>query len=142
MYTGSCLCGQIEFRLDGPISSIIHCHCSLCRKSSGTAYSTNGFVDTGALRIVRGLELVTSFEYKPGRRRFFCSVCGAPIYSTSELDRSRVRIRLGSLDSDISERPMAHTFITSKANWELLDSNLPRFEEFEPGRHRKIPTDG
>lgn len=46
MYKGSCLCGAINVELKGSIDSIIHCHCSLCRKNSGTAYATNGFIKT------------------------------------------------------------------------------------------------
>ena len=53
MYTGSCLCGEVNIEVSGSITSIIHCHChchchcSLCRKNSGTAFATNGFVNTG-----------------------------------------------------------------------------------------------
>ncbi len=35
--TGSCLCGAVAFEVDGPIAGIGQCHCSLCRKVSGTA---------------------------------------------------------------------------------------------------------
>ena len=41
---------------------------------------------------------------------------------------------LGILESDISERPISHNFVTSKANWEDLDEKLPRYDAFEPSR--------
>jgi hypothetical protein len=139
MYVGSCLCHAIEIRIDGPIESIIHCHCSLCRKSSGTAFATNGFVDRSSFMIVRGQASLTSFEYKPGKRRFFCSGCGSPIFSSSVDDEARIRIRLGIIDSDIEEHPVSHNFVSSKANWEDLDARLPRYNGFEPGRRRHEP---
>lgn len=33
MYTGRCLCGQVNFSIQ---QKIHHCHCILCRKQSGT----------------------------------------------------------------------------------------------------------
>lgn len=134
MYKGSCLCGAVKLEVSGNISDIIHCHCSLCRKASGSAYATNGFVKTIDFNIVDGQEFISSFESRPGKFRHFCSVCASPIYSANELDATRIRIRLGILDSDISERPLSHNFVTSKANWEDLDAELPRYEKYEPNR--------
>ncbi len=51
MYKGSCLCGSIYFQLQGTLTDIIHCHCSLCRKASGSAYATNGFINAEDLKI-------------------------------------------------------------------------------------------
>ena len=134
MYRGKCLCAEVQIELTGAISEIIHCHCSLCRKNSGTAYATNGFINTAELKVTQGESILTSFTTKPGRHRHFCSKCGSPVYSSNEDDPSRLRIRLGILDSDITERPLSHNFVTSKANWEELDADLPRYEGLEPTR--------
>lgn len=134
MYTGQCLCGAVALEVTGEIYSIIHCHCSLCRKSSGTAYATNGFVASQDFRIVKGAEILSDFSLRPGRTRHFCSQCGSPVYSSNADDPGRIRIRLGVLDSDIRERPLSHNFVTSRANWDDLDAELPRYEQHEPGR--------
>ena len=101
-YQASCLCNTVKVEITGPISDIIHCHCSLCRKSSGTAYATNGFVQTADFTIVSGLESLGSFQFKPGRTRYFCKHCASPIYSANASDPARLRLRLGILDSDIA----------------------------------------
>jgi hypothetical protein len=134
MYSGQCLCGAVKVEIRGGISDIIHCHCSLCRKSSGTAYATNGFVLTAEFSVIQGKELLNTFSLKQGRQRHFCSCCGCPVYSSSAADPSRVRIRLGILDSDITERPVSHNFVSSKASWDNLDAELPRYDGYEPGR--------
>jgi len=134
MYLGKCLCGDIQIKVNGNISDIIHCHCSLCRKNSGTAYATNGFINTADFEITSGVTKLTSFSFKPGRNRHFCSQCGSPVYSTNEDEPTRLRIRLGIFDSEISERPISHNFVSSKASWEDLDANLPRYDAFEPSR--------
>lgn len=134
MYQGKCLCGAVEVEISGDISEIIHCHCSLCRKNSGTAYATNGFINTNEFTIVLGKDNLSSFSFKPGRNRHFCKSCGSPVYSSNADDPSRLRIRLGLIDSDIEERPISHNFVSSKANWEDLDTKLPRYDGFEPSR--------
>lgn len=135
MVKGSCLCGRVRIEIDGPISSIIHCHCSKCRKNSGTAYATNGFINTADFKITAGAEHLAFFEMKPGRKRHFCRVCASPVYSSNSDDPTRLRLRLGIVDSDIEERPISHNFVTSKANWEDLDADLPRYEQHEPSRN-------
>jgi len=134
VYSGKCLCGVVEIQVKGSIDSIIHCHCSLCRKSTGTAYATNGFVKVDDFFIVKGQDKLSTFAFKPGRNRHFCSNCGSPIYSSNDQDKGRIRVRLGIFDSDIKEKPISHNFVTSKANWDNLDDNLPRYEAFEPSR--------
>ncbi|MBU2971443.1 GFA family protein [Pseudoalteromonas sp. C2R02] len=136
MYTGKCLCGEVEVVLKGAISDIIHCHCSLCRKSSGTAFATNGFIQSSDFEVVKGKEKLSSFTFKPGRIRHFCSACGSPVYSENLDDPSRLRLRLGILESDIIERPISHNFVSSQANWEDLDAGLPRYDTFEPSRQK------
>lgn len=135
MYQGSCLCGSIEYRLDGGVTDIIHCHCSLCRKASGSAYATNGFINASDLKLTDKNATLTFYESSEGKRKYFCKNCGSPIYSSNAQSPSRLRLRLGSLDCDISERPLSHNFVTSKANWEELDAVLPRNERHEPGRN-------
>jgi hypothetical protein len=134
MYSGKCLCGGVVIQVKGEISDIIHCHCSLCRKNSGTTYATNGFVNNEDFVIEKGKELLSTFSFKPGRTRYFCKNCGSPVYSSNAQDKSRIRVRLGIFDSDLIERPMSHNFVDSKANWENLDAVLPRYSTFEPSR--------
>lgn len=134
MIKGSCLCGAVTIQIQGQITDIIHCHCSLCRKNSGTAYATNGFVNTGDFQITKGSDSLKTFSFKPGRLRHFCENCGSPIFSSNDADTTRIRIRLGCIDSTIDARPKSHNFVSSKADWEDMDAKLPRYECFEPGR--------
>lgn len=133
-YLASCLCGQVRLAINGPITAIIHCHCSKCRKSTGSAYATNGFVATSDLQLLTGAELLQFYAAAPGKKRYFCQHCGSPVYSTNQAEPERLRIRLGLLDCDISERPMSHNFVSSKANWDLFDCSLPQYDGYEPGR--------
>jgi len=139
MYQGKCLCGKVSINIHGDISDIIHCHCSLCRKNSGTAFATNGFINAADLEITSGKNSLSQFSLKPGRSRHFCSHCGCPVYSSNAQDPTRYRIRLGIVDTDILERPISHNFVSSKANWENLDAKLPRYDSMEPSR-KSLPS--
>jgi hypothetical protein len=134
MYTGGCLCGAVRFEIHGPIRNIIYCHCSQCRKAQGSAFATNGIVESTDFKLLSGEGNLTGYESTPGQTKYFCKICGSPIISKSESRPGQVRIRLGTIESDISERPMAHIFVTSKANWEEIEGDLPQYEAHEPNR--------
>lgn len=130
MYRGACLCGEIKFEITGEITNIVCCHCSECRKAQGSAFATNGVVEAGSFRLVSGEQLLTAYEPSPGYAKLFCSRCGSPIISRDTCKPGVVRVRLGTIESDIQERPMAHIFVGSKANWEEVCGSIPQFEEF------------
>ena len=73
-------------------------------------------------------------ESSPGQTRCFCRVCGSPIMSRTAARPGQVRVRVGTIESDIEERPMAHIFASSKANWDTIYGDLPRYDAYEPGR--------
>lgn len=134
MYKGGCLCGGVRFEISGPIRNIVHCHCSRCRKAQGSAFATNGIVNDIDFKLVSGGDMLTAYESSPGQTKYFCKVCGSPIMSKTVSKPDQVRVRVGTIESDIEERPMAHIFVTSKANWEEIAGNLPQYESHEPGR--------
>lgn len=131
-YKGSCLCGKIRFTITGEIQNVIYCHCSLCRKAQGSAFATNANVNKEDFTFISGNEELSSYEYAPGQKKLFCKHCGSPIMSINESTPDKVRIRLGTIESDITERPQAHIFTTSKANWEEITDDLPKFDEYAP----------
>lgn len=134
MYQGSCLCGSISFEIDEPIKSIVCCHCSQCRKAQGSAFATNGMVKESQFRFLSGDEQLTAYQLTPEQTRYFCKTCGSPIISKNLSRPDELRVRLGTIVSDILEKPEAHIFVTSKANWEDITGDLPQYKSYEPGR--------
>lgn len=134
MYHGQCLCGTVRYEIRGAIRNIIHCHCSQCRRAQGSAYATNGIVQDDEFVITHGKADLSEYNLTAEQTRYFCRHCGSPIMSRSSQRPEEVRVRIGSIVSDIKERPMAHIFTTSKANWDNICGDLPRYESYEPGR--------
>lgn len=134
MYQGGCLCNTVRFEITGPIQHIIYCHCSQCRKAQGSAFATNGIVAAGDFRIISGKDALTGYEATPGQTKYFCRTCGSPILSKTASKPDQVRVRIGTIESNISERPMAHIFVSSKASWEDICGELPQYDGYEPDR--------
>ena len=133
-YKGGCLCGKVRFEITGEIQDIVYCHCSLCRKAQGSAFATNGNVDLEKFVFISGEAEMTGYESTPGQTKYFCQHCGSPIISKNTAKPDQVRVRLGTIESDIVERPMAHIFVTSKADWEDIGGDIPQYAEYEPNR--------
>lgn len=140
---GSCLCGAVRYQIDGPIRGAEYCHCSMCRKAHGTAFSANAEVAATDFRWVQGRDRVVVYASSPERRKCFCGTCGCHLLIERLDDPSTVAITLGTLDSDPGIRPSRHVFVDSKAPWYALSDDLPRFRiypGFEPtdsGRRSK-----
>jgi hypothetical protein len=111
-----------------------HCHCSVCRKQTGSAFSTVAVVLASEFSFRKGDELVKFYEYPPYGRRAFCSVCGSKAPQRSMVqDIPIYLICAGLFDDDPVERPMAHLFAESKAPWWNINDNLPQITAVEKG---------
>lgn len=130
MYNGSCLCGAVTFTITDKIKDIIYCHCSLCRKAQGSAFATNANVTKNGFNFLSGENNLTAYSLDSNQTKYFCTTCGSPIMSKNTLSPENIRIRLGTIESNIEERPTAHVFSASKANWDEITDELPRYKEY------------
>jgi hypothetical protein len=127
---GTCLCGGVRFEVDLPFVRANHCHCSRCRKHSGTFGLTQGRVPPEAFRLVAGGELIRVYRPDVGAVKAFCSECGSSLFGGNWPDGPEISIRLGSLDGDPEIRPQYHSFVDSRAVWdEIPDDGLRRYPE-------------
>jgi hypothetical protein len=124
---GSCLCEEVVFEIDGNVSPMEACHCSRCRKTSGSAFSTALLCATSSFRWVRGSKKITSFRLPSGFAHDFCSVCGSP--TPGPTDEKVIGIPVGCLESDPGTRIKWHAFVASKAEWESIIGDARQFEE-------------
>jgi hypothetical protein len=129
MITGSCLCGGVRYEAEGPVTLMARCHCTQCRKASGAEFATNANVPTAGFRVVTGSELLAGFEWSAGAARVFCRHCGSPLFARSAATPNVIRLRLGCLDSEIDERPVAHLFVAEKPAWSEITDSIPQFAQ-------------
>lgn len=129
MLTGRCLCARVRIEVRGALGPPTFCHCSSCRRASGTAFATNASLGSDGLHWVSGRELISEYESSPGKFRAFCSACGSPLYARHANQPDRVSIRLGVLEDDPGVRPRAHFNVGSKAPWFEITDALPQYPE-------------
>ena len=128
--TGSCLCRSVRYTVTGELQRFVHCHCSRCRKSTGTGHATNLFVK-GTLKWESGEDLIRSFKV-PEAERFtnaFCSTCGARLPRLNP-QLQTVFVPAGSLDDVPDMKPTGRIFQGSRAPWSCDDAKLPGYTEY------------
>jgi hypothetical protein len=131
VHRGSCLCGRIRFEIDGRLDGIQLCHCSQCRRASGSAFAANLPVRARDFRIVAGEP--KSYESAPGKERLFCGDCGSPIISRAAGDPGMVRVRAGLLAEPVETKAVFHFHVASKASWLPISDDLPQHPGKRPG---------
>jgi len=104
------------------------CHCGMCRKASGSSFATNMFVARPAFAVVSGQSSLRGYQSSPGERRHFCTQCGSPVYSQSDLRPEVVSVRCGTLDDDPGIEPSEHIYVGSKAPWFTILDGARQFE--------------
>ncbi|HYD49570.1 MAG TPA: GFA family protein [Terriglobales bacterium] len=132
MVTGSCLCGAVRYQATAPLGEMHHCHCSMCRKGHGAAFSTYARSEAGAFRFTAGESLVKQYRSSAPITRSFCSECGANLLFRFEGMPEAVWIAAGTIDGDPGVRPSAHIFADSKACWFDITDDLQRFPQYPP----------
>lgn len=131
MQKGSCLCGAVRYVVHGEPGGAVFCHCSRCRKASGSAFAANAPIAAADFEISAGADAVKTFSTAEGVHRLFCAHCGSPIVSRRDSQPGVLRLRLGSLDTPLAPaaRPAAHIFAASRADWYAITDELPQFAE-------------
>lgn len=135
---GGCLCGQVTYKISGPLLAADHCHCSMCRRQHGAAFATYADFDPADFKWTAGEQLVKVYETRAGNGWCFCGDCGSSLAGT---ENGRVTtITLGTVEGDPGIRPGMHIFTGSMAPWHEITDDLPQFDE-RPPPARKPPAE-
>lgn len=130
-YSGSCLCGTVRFEFRGPSVAFRYCHCSRCRKATGSAHAANLFVPAAQFSWLAGEGHVRRFDL-PEAQRFavaFCRSCGTRVPHVIAA-RNEFLIPAGVVDGELPMRPQASIFWASRACWYASPAELPRYDAY------------
>ena len=78
MTKGSCLCGAVKFEVGDNTTEIGMCHCSKCRRVSGTASNATLMVGSDGFRWIAGEDTLSKYAMDDGWGRWICSVSCSP----------------------------------------------------------------
>lgn len=115
---GSCLCGSVNYQIEGPFKIFQYCHCSRCQKFTGSAHAANIFVSPNKFTWLSGENCVVRFE--PEETKYFatcfCKQCGSSLPWLAKQGKTYV-IPAGTLDEDPQIKPQQNIFWDSRACW-------------------------
>lgn len=125
--TGRCLCGRVRFQLLGRLPPVGFCHCSQCRRVSGTG--SNAVLNVRATRFawVSGQDNLRRYATDTGWSTTFCADCGCPMPQPTP-DGARMFVPAGALEGDPALTPAGHIFVGSKPAWVRICDDSPQFE--------------
>jgi hypothetical protein len=128
---GSCLCGKVQFAIDGKFGPVGQCHCSKCRKVSGTDGNAVFYTTATSFRWLQGETEIQTYYVSgvDGWNSTFCRICGSPTPHSNK-DGKIYFVPAGLLDNDLGFRGYAaHIFVGSKAAWVCISDDAPQYSE-------------
>jgi hypothetical protein len=139
MMAMSCLCGAVRWSFDGPFSTMLHCHCSRCRKHHGTLFATFCSGSSARFEWQAGADRIATWHSSESGRRNFCTTCGSKV-PVVDANAQQVFVPAGLIDADPGIRPQMHIFVGSKSPHHRIADELPQHDEYPPGWGAGLPT--
>ena len=132
MATGQCNCGAVAFEITSELPGVIVCHCSICRRATGSNGIAVLVVANDAFRWTRGEDRIKTSR-RPGSdwQIWICGTCGSPVPGKN--DRTRMFVPAGLItDGGDSLKVTHHIWVDSRAPWdEIGDAGKQCHEAFE-----------
>jgi hypothetical protein len=123
---GKCLCGAVHYAVADEFAYAANCHCSNCRRTTGSAFKPFAGIGRDRLGISTGEDNLMIFGDETANNTH-CRLCGSLLYSVVR-EGAYVHVAMGTLVDDPSIRPTAHIFVGSKAPWFTITDGLPQYD--------------
>ena len=126
---GGCNCGAVRYRLSADPIAVAVCHCTNCRRQSGSAFSVNVVVRADAMEMAGALTTYEDRDTESGAPvlRQFCATCGSPIQSLSAASPKIAIVKAGTADDPGRFTPAIHVWTSTALPWVEIPANLPQF---------------
>lgn len=125
--TGQCRCRAVTYEVADEFAYAVNCHCSNCRRTTGSAFKPLAGVAIEKIRIVAGTENLMFYGDQPDNY-FHCGKCGSLLYAVVK-SGTYAHVTMGTLVDTPSIRPTHHVFVGSKAEWFEITDDLPQYDE-------------
>ena len=130
MLTGKCFCGAVQYSLPDAFTYALNCHCSNCRRTTGSAFKPFAGIVRREFTVTQGADRLLIYG-EENTHDAHCSLCGSLLYSVVR-GGAYVHVALGTLMDAPTLRPTAHIFVGSKAPWFTITDTLPQYEGHIP----------
>ena len=127
---GKCFCGAVHYRVADEFVYAMNCHCSKCRRTTGSAFKPMAGIECSKLAITQGQDKLLIYGSELANNTL-CKLCGSLLYSVVR-EGAWVHVAMGTLVDDPTIRPTHHIFVGSKAPWFTITDDLPQYDAFPP----------
>jgi hypothetical protein len=127
---GKCFCGAVHYAVADEFVYAMNCHCSKCRRTTGSAFKPMAGIERGKLVVTEGQDELLIYGNER-HNNTLCKLCGSLLYSVVR-DGAWVHVAMGTLVDSPTIRPTHHIFVGSRAPWFTITDDLPQYEEFAP----------
>lgn len=104
--SGGCHCGGLRILAKGRPYRVGLCHCLDCRKQHGALFHASAIFPQEAVEITG--------EARDYRGRFFCPLCGSPVFGRSG---DEVEVNLGTFDQPDQFMPTYELWTIRREAW-------------------------
>lgn len=132
MTQGRCNCGAVAFEIDGDITDVYVCHCSICRRYTGNNGVAVVIVNNEKFRWLKGEDQIKTWIKPIGDwQSTFCRVCGSSLPVKN--DEYSKAIPAGTITKGGENLRVAHhIWVGSKAKWdEVCGVGKQHLESFQ-----------
>jgi hypothetical protein len=128
----TCACGAVTVAIKGTVYSMFMCSCEDCQKASGTGHSAVFTTDPSALTVTGETRSFTRPSDSGATfTRFFCPVCGTPLYGRSSRTERAVMIPVGLIGAEATWFvPTQLIFSRSHRDWDIVAEEIPRHARY------------
>lgn len=125
-WQGACICRAVTFRIERPVATCVHCHCTICQRNHGAGYVTWIALPLDKLTVDRGKEELTKYASSEHGSRSFCRRCGTSLFCQLDDRPDEIDIPLANLEPGSGIKPQAHIFFDDRPDWSDVRDELPR----------------
>jgi hypothetical protein len=122
---GSCLCGEVRYTVADEFNYAMICHCSQCRRATGSAFKPFGGIERAKLVVSGGTIRIYGDVMTHDAH---CKICGSLLYSIVQ-EGTMAHVTYGTLVDPPTLQPQMHIHVASKAPWDTICDGLPQHAE-------------
>jgi hypothetical protein len=80
-FTGTCFCGSVHYAVAGDFEYAFHCHCSNCRRTTGSAFKPLAGIKCDNVVVIEGNEhlMIVGEENNDDTH---CRLCSLPLFGS------------------------------------------------------------
>ena len=112
----SCGCGAVRLTAEADARRIVNCHCNMCRRMNGSAFSSYVVIPLKALSVL-GDKHIATYEAAPGARKHYCSKCGTPLFNLSTRYVGACMLYLGAIEPRPVGVPSLNVYCENMLDW-------------------------